>query len=105
MFRKPIADRLDLAAKNTKALIMTIRKQLRIKRRESVDFSDRGYLIICLQSGHDFFNELPEDEADRIDLLRQAWADAEIRRAVYAQCRKTKQDRVPWAEKKFGRID
>jgi hypothetical protein len=79
---------------------MAIRKT-RTRRRETFEYADHDYLITVLASGHDFFSELPTDEKTRLDLLRRAWADDEIRQGVYEQCRKT--NKQPWAEITFGK--
>jgi hypothetical protein len=80
-------------------------KNIRKRRRESFDFSDHDYLIAVLATGHDFFNELPEEESDRMKLLKSAWNDSEIRAAVYRFCKIRPMFIPPWAEKQFGRID
>ena len=78
---------------------MSIRK----RRRESDFVGDRDYIVIVLAASHDFFNELPEDEADRMKLLESAWDDAEIQAEVYKFCKTRPTFFPPWGETQFGK--
>jgi hypothetical protein len=78
-------------------------KNIRKRKREStVDFPDREYLAIVLATGHDFFCELPADDADRLELLKAAWNDNAIKAAVHRFCRIRPMFIPPWAERQFG---
>lgn len=78
-------------------------KNIRKRKCGTVDFADHQYLAIVLGTGHDFFNELPTDELDRTKLLKAAWADSEIKTAVYRFCKTRPMFTPPWAEIQFGR--
>ena len=59
-------------------------------------------IVLILQTGHDFFQDLPGGVTENLDLLRRAWADEEIRAAVYDRHRaKHPEGGLPWAARKF----
>ena len=60
-------------------------------------------IVVILSSGHDFFGDLDGGVDANMDLLRQAWADASIREAVYKRHGERPVHECPWAEIQFGK--
>ncbi len=60
-------------------------------------------IVLILDSGRDFFGDLPGGVQGNLDLLRAAWHDPDIRKQVVARCEAKGVKPQPWAETKFGK--
>jgi len=80
---------------------MATRKPQRVRRQ---DWPPGTIFQLCVSGLHDFFNSGVGNGPERFALLREAWADPEIRRQVYERQAVRNTGTPPAAELVFGKV-